>query len=91
MDVAQAVGEALEQAITYARTAERLRSAMESIRPAAQGLQDLQELDPDLGPEIAAAADHLMEAIEALSRAGTFLTARFDENQARLRASMGEQ
>lgn len=88
MDVASYVAESIDEGIKYARVSERLRASMEAFRPGVQGLQDLIELEPALGPEIGAAVEHLEQVLEVLNRASTFLEARFDSNQERLRRAV---
>lgn len=88
MDAIEAVGEAIDQSIRYARASERLLSAMSAAKPLSETLRNLLEAEPELGPEIESAVTSLQQIIDTLDAAGTFLTARFDDKQQRLRASL---
>lgn len=65
-------------AIETVRVAERLRSTIVTLKPVKEALADLNDLDPELAPEILVALGHLEELLDTLGRAQTFVDARFD-------------
>lgn len=90
MDVPEFVLASITEATSYARASERLRAAIMALGVPVQGIQDVIELEPDLGPEMGAATQGLQEVLDALGRASDFLDARFDERRSRLAQALGE-
>lgn len=78
MNTAGLIGDMLSQTIRFTRVSERLGFSVESLTASASQIGKLHEIDPELGPELRVALDHLVEAGEALSRAIDFNNARLD-------------
>lgn len=59
-----------------ARLIERLTTVSEATGNLITQVGTLIELDPELGPEAGAAAEHLLEVSQAAERAATFVLER---------------
>ena len=75
----------VEGAIRFARAGEAIVSAVLTLKPVAETLGRIVEIDAELEPELRAALAHVEEAAEALQRASTFIDARFSAVSERLR------
>lgn len=62
--------------IRFARSMERLQAALLSVGPLKESLARLEDLAPDLLPELTAARVSLNETVDALDRCMTFLSAQ---------------
>lgn len=82
--VEELVSHVVEQ-IRYATVTERLGAAISALKLPLEFIGDAALGDPEIGPELAAAAEHINEATQALSRAHVFTKTRLEVNAARAR------
>lgn len=87
-DPEDAFGRVLDTAVLLARSGEKLLAACATLLPVSQALSDLSEFDPDLKPEVDAAADLIKEAFEVLRRASDFQDARYEATLVRIQAEL---
>jgi hypothetical protein len=72
------VSQLFGDALSSARTSERLFAAISTLHPVTKAISDVQNADPDLGPEIARACELLQELLETLDRAFTVNNTKFE-------------
>lgn len=71
------VKQLLDASFTYLRVSERLRSFLPILSTLADELRELDEVEPDLAPELNAIRGHMGETLDAIRRAHLFADARF--------------
>lgn len=74
----------LDDAYKFVRAGERLLSVLTATGRLSEDLSSLFDLDPDLGPELAAAIEGLQTTTAAIGRAGEFIDARLATTVGRL-------
>jgi hypothetical protein len=84
MDPAETLSEAFTASMKYGRTTERLRGVLVALQAVTVTLKDVTDLEPDLGPEVGATLEHVVEAVDSIGRASAFLDARIDATMKRL-------
>lgn len=75
-DLKPVLEKGVENIVKFVVAGERLVAAMRTVRFVMGELQALDGKDPELEPELLAAADHLLAASDALARGVTFAAAR---------------
>lgn len=77
-DLGRFVHGAVEEIVAYATTTQRILGALKHLPVVSNELLAIQKDEPFLGPEMHAAITAIREAGDALDRAHTALSARFD-------------
>jgi hypothetical protein len=70
--------EVITELISYAQGSERILEILHRIQFANDGLKNLIEVRPDLGPELEVASQALLEAAQATDRAYSVIKVKFD-------------
>jgi hypothetical protein len=83
-DVRALMSEYVEDSIRQTRAAERLVAAARHLVPASAVVETVQEIEPWLGPELAAALDSISEAHDAIARAVAALEAKYQVKWAQI-------
>lgn len=65
-----------DEVVRFVRVSERLTGVVTEIGRLSETLSELCDLDPELGPELAAALEPMKETLAAIGRASTFIDAR---------------
>lgn len=75
---------ALDEAVRLARTGQQIIDLAGDLNRILRSLSDLQEREPELGPELLTAANALSECSEALGRVLTTNAALMDARRDRM-------
>ena len=83
-----AMGEVLSEVIRFAVAGEKINAAARALKLPLEILAAIGDRDPELAPELVAAASQLEEVMETLSRAHTFIDARLDARLTAIRNNL---